>query len=145
MFDGYGFLIDMDGVIYSGGKLIPGATEFIGELLESNRPFMFLTNNSQRTRRDIMTRLNRLSIAVNENHIIITIFKTTVFFKISIELLVYNLPTLIIDKKFRTVISGQMSEGICIYKYNILQIYTSIIGRSISLGLRVMIFYEKAQ
>ena len=69
MFDGYGFLIDMDGVIYSGGKLIPGATEFIGELLESNRPFMFLTNNSQRTRRDIMTRLNRLSIAVNENHI----------------------------------------------------------------------------
>ena len=69
MFDGYGFLIDMDGVIYSGGKLIPGATEFIGELLESNRPFMFLTNNSQRTRRDIMTKLNRLSIAVNENHI----------------------------------------------------------------------------
>ena len=69
MFDGYGFLIDMDGVIYSGGKLIPGATEFIGELLESNRPFMFLTNNSQRTRRDIMTRLNRLSIPVNENHI----------------------------------------------------------------------------
>ena len=62
-------MIDMDGVIYSGGKLIPGATEFIGELLESNRPFMFLTNNSQRTRRDIMTRLNRLSIAVNENHI----------------------------------------------------------------------------
>ena len=42
MFDGYGFLIDMDGVIYSGGKLIPGATEFIGELLESNRPLCFL-------------------------------------------------------------------------------------------------------
>ena len=64
-----GFLIDMDGVIYSGGQLIPGAADFIGELLEQDRPFRFLTNNSQRTRRDIMTRLNRLGIPVQEKHI----------------------------------------------------------------------------
>ena len=37
----------MDGVIYSGGQLIPGAADFIGELLEQDRPFRFLTNNSQ--------------------------------------------------------------------------------------------------
>jgi NagD protein len=67
--DQYGFLIDMDGVIYSGGQLIPGAVDFIGALLDQDRPFMFLTNNSQRTRRDIMTRLNRLSISVSEKHI----------------------------------------------------------------------------
>ena len=59
----------MDGVIYSGGQLIPGAADFIGELLEQDRPFRFLTNNSQRTRRDIMTRLNRLGIPVQEKHI----------------------------------------------------------------------------
>ncbi|MAZ13392.1 MAG: HAD family hydrolase [Verrucomicrobiales bacterium] len=59
----------MDGVIYSGGQLIPGAVDFIGALLDQDRPFMFLTNNSQRTRRDIMTRLNRLSISVSEKHI----------------------------------------------------------------------------
>jgi NagD protein len=64
-----GFLIDMDGVIYSGGQLISGAADFIGELLEQDRPFRFLTNNSQRTRRDIMTRLNRLGIPVQEKHI----------------------------------------------------------------------------
>ena len=69
MNDQYGFLIDMDGVIYSGGQLIPGAVDFIGTLLDQDRPFMFLTNNSQRTRRDIMTRLNRLSISVSEKHI----------------------------------------------------------------------------
>ena len=69
MNDQYGFLIDMDGVIYSGGQLIPGAVDFIGALLDQDRPFMFLTNNSQRTRRDIMTRLNRLSISVSEKHI----------------------------------------------------------------------------
>jgi len=67
--DQCGFLIDMDGVIYSGGQLIPGAVDFIGALLDQDRPFMFLTNNSQRTRRDIMTRLNRLSISVSEKHI----------------------------------------------------------------------------
>ena len=69
MNDQCGFLIDMDGVIYSGGQLIPGAVDFIGALLDQDRPFMFLTNNSQRTRRDIMTRLNRLSISVSEKHI----------------------------------------------------------------------------
>ncbi len=65
----HGFLIDMDGVIYRGSELIPGAERFIGELLELNLPFLFLTNNSQRTRRDVMTKLHRLGIRVDESHI----------------------------------------------------------------------------
>lgn len=64
-----GFLIDMDGVIYRGGQLIPGATEFIRQLQESNTPFTFLTNNSQRTRRDVATRLVRMGIDVDEHHV----------------------------------------------------------------------------
>lgn len=65
----YGYLIDMDGVIYRGHELIPGAERFIGELLEYQIPFLFLTNNSQRTRRDVATRLERLGISVGEEHI----------------------------------------------------------------------------
>lgn len=65
----HGFLIDMDGVIYRGSELIPGADRFIGDLLSLNLPFLFLTNNSQRTRRDVMTKLNRLGIRVDESHI----------------------------------------------------------------------------
>ena len=65
----YGYLIDMDGVIYRGHELIPGAERFIGELLENQIPFLFLTNNSQRTRRDVATRLERLGISVGEEHI----------------------------------------------------------------------------
>lgn len=64
-----GYLIDMDGVIYRGGQLIPGADHFIGELLKSRVPFRFLTNNSQRTRRDVATRLQRLGIDVEEEHV----------------------------------------------------------------------------
>jgi NagD protein len=64
-----GFLIDMDGVIYRGSELIPGADRFIGSLMEQQIPFMFLTNNSQRTRRDVATKLSRMGIDVGEEHI----------------------------------------------------------------------------
>jgi len=64
-----GFLIDMDGVIYRGGQLIAGATDFIAGLQASDTPFTFLTNNSQRTRRDVATRLQRMGIDVEERHV----------------------------------------------------------------------------
>lgn len=65
----YGYLIDMDGVIYRGGQLIPGAADFIQELRASRIPFLFLTNNSQRTRRDVATKLQRLGIEVEEGNV----------------------------------------------------------------------------
>ena len=65
----FGYLIDMDGVIYRGTKLIPGADRFIQELRASNIPFLFLTNNSQRTRRDVATKLRRLGIDADEEHV----------------------------------------------------------------------------
>ncbi len=65
----YGYLIDMDGVIYRGHQLIPGADRFIRELRESKIPFMFLTNNSQWTRRDVATKLDRMGIEVEEEHV----------------------------------------------------------------------------
>lgn len=65
----HGFLIDMDGVVYRGNQLIPGAERFIADLLQLDLPFFFLTNNSQRTRRDVVTKLRRLGINVDEKHI----------------------------------------------------------------------------
>ncbi len=65
----FGFLIDMDGVIYRGSELLPGAAEFVRELRHRDIPFMFLTNNSQRTRRDVTAKLARLGIEVEEEHV----------------------------------------------------------------------------
>lgn len=65
----FGYLIDMDGVIYRGHELIPGADRFIGNLRANDTPFLFLTNNSQRTRRDVATKLQRLGIEVEEEHV----------------------------------------------------------------------------
>ena len=64
-----GFLIDMDGVIYSGNALIPGADKFIAELNERKVPYLFLTNNSQRTPRDVINKLAGLGIEAEESSV----------------------------------------------------------------------------
>ncbi len=65
----HGFLIDMDGVIYRGREIIPGAESFVHQLQENQIPFFFLTNNSQRTRRDVATKLRRMGVNAEEKHI----------------------------------------------------------------------------
>ncbi|MGF6849084.1 NagD protein [Chitinophaga sp. W3I9] len=64
-----GFLIDMDGVIYKGSEPIPGAVEFINGLRDKGLPFLFLTNNSQRTSRDVCYKLNKMGFKVNDTDI----------------------------------------------------------------------------
>lgn len=65
----YGYLLDMDGVIYRGSKLIPGAQAFIQRLRETDTRFLFLTNNSQRTRRDVAMKLCRMGVEATERDI----------------------------------------------------------------------------
>lgn len=74
-----GFLIDMDGVLYRGTDLIPGADRFVRELRERDIPFRFLTNNSQRTRRDMVARLVRLGFDVEEQHVFTSAMATAQF------------------------------------------------------------------
>jgi len=64
-----GYLIDMDGVIYRGSQVIPGAQAFIANLHENAVPFRFLTNNSQRSRRDVATKLQRMGFEVEAQHV----------------------------------------------------------------------------
>ncbi|MFO0848545.1 MAG: TIGR01457 family HAD-type hydrolase [Gemmataceae bacterium] len=65
----HGYLIDMDGVLYRGSELIPGADQFIRGLRDRDILFRFLTNNSQRTRRDVVAKLARMGIDVEEQHV----------------------------------------------------------------------------
>jgi len=64
-----GFLIDMDGVIYGGDVMIPGADEFVARLLKEEIPFTFMTNNSQRTPLEVVRKLRKLGIEVTEKHV----------------------------------------------------------------------------
>lgn len=64
-----GFLIDMDGVIYGGDIMIPGADEFVARLMREKIPFTFMTNNSQRTPLEVVRKLKKLGIEVTEKHV----------------------------------------------------------------------------
>lgn len=64
-----GFLLDMDGVIYRGSQLVPGADRFVEFLRAKGHPFLFLTNNSQRTRRDMALKLRRLGIDATDDEV----------------------------------------------------------------------------
>src|SRR5205809_4604761 len=75
----HGYLIDMDGVLYRGSEMIPGADYFIQQLREREIPFRFLTNNSQRTRLDVATKLQRLGIDVEEEHVFTCAMSTARF------------------------------------------------------------------
>jgi NagD protein len=61
------YVIDMDGVIYHGSRLIPGAVEFVDRLRAGGHKFLFLTNNSQWTPRDLRHRLEQRGISVDES------------------------------------------------------------------------------
>ena len=63
-----GFIIDMDGVIYHGNKLLPGIPEFLKWLEDSGKKFLFLTNSSERSPRELHEKLMRLGLDVGEEH-----------------------------------------------------------------------------
>ncbi len=75
----HGYLIDMDGVLYRGPEMIPGADAFIGELRSREIPFRLLTNNSQRTRRDVAAKLARMGIEVDDEHVFTSAMATARF------------------------------------------------------------------
>jgi NagD protein len=62
-----GFICDMDGVLFHGNKLLPGVKEFVNWLLDEKKSFVFLTNSSERTSRELQEKLARLGIEIDEN------------------------------------------------------------------------------
>lgn len=65
-----GLLIDLDGVVYLGDTLIPGAREFFATLCERGMPYLLVTNNSSRTRAQFAGKLSRLGIPVSEEQVL---------------------------------------------------------------------------
>jgi NagD protein len=74
-----GFIIDMDGVIYHGNKLLPGVTDFLNWLEESGKKYLFLTNSSERTPKELHEKLFRLGINVGEEHFYTSALATASF------------------------------------------------------------------
>lgn len=65
-----GFLFDMDGVLYRGRRVLPGAREMLGHLARSDVPFALVTNNSTRTPRQYATLLAAMGMRVPADRIV---------------------------------------------------------------------------
>ena len=63
-----GFICDMDGVIYHGNRLLPGVKEFVDWLYREKKNFLFLTNSSERSPKELQQKLERMGLDVDESH-----------------------------------------------------------------------------
>jgi len=65
-----GWLFDLDGTVYLGEVLLPGAAETIGALREDGRRVAFLSNKPLYTRGDYAEKLTRLGIPATTEEVI---------------------------------------------------------------------------
>ncbi len=76
-----GFVLDMDGTVFLGERLLPGAVAFVTDLQEKKIPFLFLTNNSSKHRQLYQQKLNRLGLNVAEEKIFTSGEATAIYLK----------------------------------------------------------------
>lgn len=73
------FLLDMDGTIYLGNKLIDGAQEFLDKLGRDR--YIFLTNNSSRSKKKYLEKLAKLNIIADEDDVFSSADATIMYLK----------------------------------------------------------------
>ena len=75
------FLLDMDGTIYLGNQLLPGALAFLEMLEQRGIGYYFLTNNSSRSSIEYAEKLTRLGIAAGQDRIFTSGEATAIYLK----------------------------------------------------------------
>ena len=74
-----GFICDMDGVIYHGNRLLPGVKEFVDWLYREEKKFLFLTNSSGYSPKELQQKLLRMGLDVDEKHFYTSALATAKF------------------------------------------------------------------
>jgi HAD superfamily hydrolase (TIGR01458 family) len=65
-----GVLLDIDGTVLDGGEPVPGAAEAIERLRRLRVPFLFATNISRQSRREVATSLREAGLAVEDEDVL---------------------------------------------------------------------------
>lgn len=69
----------MDGVIYHGNKLLDGVKEFVAWLYRENKEFLFLTNNSGKTPKELQEKLLCMGLEIDASHFYTSALATAKF------------------------------------------------------------------
>jgi len=95
------FLLDIDGTIYLGDKLIDGAKDFLKSIKDKGKRYIFLTNNSSGNKADYVQKLSKLGIDATEEEIFTSGEATTMYLKSKKKgAKVYLLGTKSLEKEF---------------------------------------------
>lgn len=63
-----GFICDMDGVVYHSNELIGNIKKFLDWLQKEDKRYLFLTNSSEKSPKELQEKLRRLGLDVAEDH-----------------------------------------------------------------------------
>ncbi len=74
-------LVDMDGVIYRGGRALPGLTEFFEWISTEGHAYMLVTNNASRSPEEIAVQLHGMDIHVPSERIVTSAMATAVWLR----------------------------------------------------------------
>ena len=75
------FLLDIDGTVCIGQRLISGTKEFLEAVRESGGQFVFITNNSTRSIDDYILSFQKLGIMTDYSNFITASFATVQYLK----------------------------------------------------------------
>ncbi|MDR1702738.1 MAG: HAD-IIA family hydrolase [Sporomusaceae bacterium] len=96
------FVLDMDGTIYLGEKLLPGAKEFLAYLEKTGRDFLFLTNNSANDAVYYAQKLAKLGIECQSDNILTSGEATALYLKNNTQYRkIYLLGTPVLEAEFK--------------------------------------------
>ncbi|WP_064092867.1 TIGR01457 family HAD-type hydrolase [Rossellomorea aquimaris] len=74
-----GYLIDLDGTMYKGKEKIEEAGDFVHRLQEKGLPYLFVTNNSSRTPKQVAEKLQSFDIPASKEQVFTTSMATAQF------------------------------------------------------------------
>ncbi|MDD3171314.1 MAG: HAD-IIA family hydrolase [Bacilli bacterium] len=63
------FLLDMDGTIYLDDILFDGAKDFIDSIIKNHKKYIFMTNNSSKSKIDYINKMKRLGVLCQDDNI----------------------------------------------------------------------------
>lgn len=73
------FLVDQDGTVFLGDRLLPGADRFFVTLQEQGREFLYLSNNSSQSAAHYVRKLKGLGLPVTARRVLTSGDATTLF------------------------------------------------------------------
>ena len=96
------YLLDMDGTIYLGDELIDGSKKFLETIKKKGKRYIFLTNNSSKSKQAYVHKLNNLGIQASEEEVFTSGEATTTYLKKEkVGAKVYLLGTKALEEEFK--------------------------------------------